>query len=85
MPRASDVPCIRGFASRSLSEDRSLEVTYVSRHDTILHRATMLDSVCPEQEILTAILAGLLQSYLRGVVKNLKYVHGHCPESVKVW
>ena len=48
-----------------------------------LHRATMLDSVCPEKEILTAIVAGLLQSRPRGVVQNLKYVDGHRSETVK--
>lgn len=48
-----------------------------------LRRATILDSVCTEKEILTAIVAGLLHSYPRGVVKNLKHVDGRRPESVK--
>lgn len=44
-----------------------------------LRRATALDSICPEKEILTVIVAGLLRSRPCGVVKNLKY------ESVKAW
>ena len=35
-----------------------------------LRRATILDSVCPEKEILTAIVAGLLYSHPRGVGKK---------------
>ena len=35
-----------------------------------LRRATILDSVCPDKEILTAIVAGLLHSHPRGVVKK---------------
>ena len=85
MPRASDVPCIRAFVSGSLSEERAhwrLHIGVFMVAGT-LHRATALDSICPEKEILTAIVAGLLRSRPRGVVKNLKYVHGYRPESVK--
>ena len=35
-----------------------------------LRRAPMLDPVCPEKKFLTAIVAGLLHSYPRGVVKT---------------
>ena len=87
MPRASDVPCIRGFVSGSSGEERAHWKLYVgvSMVAGTLHRATALDSICPEKEILTAIVAGLLRSRPRGVVKNLKYVHGHHPESLKAW
>ena len=72
MPQASDVPCIRGFISGLSSEERAHWKLHIgiSMVAGTLRRATILDSVCPEKEILTAIVAGLLHSYPRGVVQK---------------
>lgn len=87
MLRASDIPCIRGFASGSSSEERAHWQLHigVSMIAGTLHRATMLESVGPQKEILTAIVAGLLHSQRRGVVKKLKHFDERRPESVKAW
>ena len=61
-----------------------------------LHRATMLDSVCPEKEILTAIVAGLLHSYPCGGGQKPEVCqwtlsrtresskHGNCPAESQI-
>ena len=91
MPRCILYPvsCICGFVFGLSGEERAhwkLQIG-ISMIAGTLHRATALDSICPENEIFTAIVAGLLHSHPCGVVKILKYfyVHGHHPDSAKAW